>query len=247
MSNSAVGKTYAFFDTPLNKKLVAEFEKNAADFFLFPPIETEKLILDEEKKELLRNLKAFDWIIFPDVSAVDYFLQALAENEIDFFELDAVRVCALGEAAADRLRFVQIHADLIPNNLEMNVIFTTIIEYIGSENLNGLSFLLPKEDLFALKIDKSLVEKKAEITELPVYQAKISNRHETIKLKTLLKGGAIDEFIFSAPEDLIALKHYFMGDSITETFSEIMVSAVDENTFQILRENNFKPHFFILR
>ncbi len=244
MSNSAIGKTYALFDTPLNKKLVAEFEKNVADFFLFPPIETEKIILDKEKKELLRNLKAFDWIIFPDILVVEYFLQILGENEIDFFELDAVRVCAFGEAVADRLRFGQIHADLVPNNLKTNVIFTALTEYIGSENLNGLSFLLVKEDSFDLEIGKLLAAKNAEIIQLPVYRAKVSNKQEITKLKILLKGGAIDEFIFSSPEDLIALKHYFPDEPIIKTFSEIKVLAIDENTFQTLQENNFKPHYF---
>jgi len=243
MPNSADEKTYGLFDTPLNKKLVVEFEKNAANFFLFPPIETEKIILDEEKKELLKDLTAFDWIIFTDVLTVEYFLQTLGENEIDFFELDAVRVFAAGEAVADRLRFAQIHADLIPNSVETNIIFSAITEYIGEENLDGLSFLAVEENSFDLEIDKLLAAKNAEIIELPVYRTKISNKQEITRLTTLLKGGAIDEFIFSSPEDLIALEHYFPDESISEVFPEIKVLAVDENIFQTLKENNFKPHY----
>ncbi len=55
MPNSADGKTYGLFDTPLNKKLIVELEKNATGVFCFPPVETEKIVLDEEKKEILRN------------------------------------------------------------------------------------------------------------------------------------------------------------------------------------------------
>lgn len=245
MLNSIVEKTYAFFETPHNKKFAVQLANNNVKFFLFPPLETEKIILNEEEVALLKNINDFHWLIFTDVLAVDYFLETLTENEIDFFELDALRVCAFGETVADRLRFMQIHSDLIPNILTAESIFLNISVYVGENDLADLSFLLIKEISTDFEIGELLKQKNSKVTELPVYKAKDFDKNVIARLKTLIKGGAIDEFVFSSPEDLIALKNYFPDDDLEKLFAEVKISAVDANIFQTLKENNFKPHYII--
>jgi len=238
MSNSADQKTYGLFSTPANRKLARELESGGAKVFQFPPIETENVILDKTAISYLQNLSKFDWVIFPDIFAVDYFLQALEMCEIDSFELDAVSVFAFGEAVADRLRFVQLHADLIPNFVETESVFLTLANFISRNGLENLRFLLPKEIFSSIEITKKLIENKAIVTELPIYQAQITDKKEVSKLKVLLTSGAIDEFIFSSPTDLIALKYLFSDNSTSKILSETEVSATDEVMFQALKEHN---------
>ena len=246
MSNSAAGKTYAFFETPQNKKLAVQLVEKSTNFFKFPSLEIEVAALDIEGLCLLKNVVEFEWLIFTDVLAVDNFLQKLTENEIDFFELDAVRICAFGEIVADRLRFNQIHADVIPNKINAPTVFSAISFYAGEENLENLKMLLIKEKSANFGIVNLFKENNAELFELPIYTAKISDKSKITKLKTLLENGAIDEFIFSAPEDLIALRHYFRDDNELKTiFEEVKASAIDANIYQNLKENEIKAHYFI--
>ncbi|HXH68919.1 MAG TPA: uroporphyrinogen-III synthase [Pyrinomonadaceae bacterium] len=240
-------KTYALFSNPTNKKIIAELEKEGAKVFQFSPLITEKTVLDEKSVADIKNLNAFDWIIFPDVLTVDYFLQVLEENGIDLFEIDSIQVCAFGEAVADCLRFVQLHADVIPNSVEAASVFLALLDYIGKDKLCNLKFLLPKEISQEFEIKGKLIESRASVVELPIYQAKISTADETAKLKALLKGGAIDEFIFSLPTDLIALKHYFNNKLISTTLSEINISTVDKAMFQTLKEHDLKADYFRLK
>ncbi len=236
-------KTYALFSNPTNKKIITILEKEGTKVFQFPPLTTEMAVLDDKSITRIKNLNAFDWIIFPDVLTVDYFLQILDENKIDSFEMDSMQVCAFGEAVADRLRFVQLHADIIPTSIETTYVFLALSNYIGKDKLNNLKFLLPKEASLEFEIKEKLVESGASIVELPAYKAKISKADEITKLKVLLKGGAIDEFIFSSPTDLIALKLYFDNNRISAIFSEINVSTVDKNMFQTLKEHNLKAEY----
>lgn len=246
MSNSVAEKTYAFFKTPLNKNLVAKFTNNRVNFFQFPPLEAEKIRLKSEEIELIKNIKKFDWLIFTDVLAVDCFLQILTENDIDFFELDAVRVCAFGETVADRLRFAQIHADVIPNEINAQTIFSAIGFYAGDNDLKNLKMLLLKENSADVGAANLLQKANAELVEMPIYTAKISDKNEITKLKTLLKGGAIDEFILTAPEDLVALHYYFPNDAELKTiFEEVKATANDANIIQNLKENEIKAHYFV--
>ncbi len=246
MTNSA-DKTYALFSTPTNKKIIAELEKKEMKVFQFPPLETEKLVLDEKSAAVIKNLNAFDWIIFTDVLTVDYFVEILEENAIDLFEMDALNICAFGEAVADRLRFVQIHTDVIPTLIETTSIYIALSDYVGNDELSKLSFLLLKEASLEYEIKAKLTGRGANVEELSIYQAKIAKADELTKLKILLKSGAIDEFIFSSPTDLTALMHYFDDELISATLSEIKVSAIDKAMFQTLRENDLKADYFRLK
>lgn len=245
MTNFSNDKTYAFFQTPNNKKLFADLENAGAKFFLFPPLETGIISLDENSVNNIKNLSQFDWIIFPDVFAVDYFLQNLEENSVDFYELDDLRVCAFGEAVSDRLRFSQIHADVIPNSIETEIVFKAIVEYIGVNDLEELKFLFPKENSLTYELTDKLESAGAKVFKMPIYKINSSENKEITKLKVLLAGGAIDEFVFSSAEDVFALFFYFSGE--IENFSnEAKTSAVGEAAFQTLKEYGFKPRLFHL-
>ena len=240
MSNSINEKTFGLIANPNNKKIVSELEKAGAKIVKFPPFEAEKIEPDANSVEHLSNLVEFDWIIFPDVLTVDFFLQSLEENAVDFFELDEIRVCAFGEVISDRLRFARLHADVIPNTIKTDDVLSALKNYIAAEDLKELEFLLPKEISLRNEIKNELLKAGGKVSELPIYEIKFSKDSEISKLKALVKGGAIDEFIFSAPTDFIALNYIFSGESLAQIFADIEISAVDEIIYQTIRENNLK-------
>lgn len=232
MPNFEAQKTYALFDSPANRKLIAEINKSGANQIQFPIVFTEAAELSEETKNLLKNLSGFDWIIFPDIFSVDYFLQALEKFEIDFFELDALRVCAFSETVSDRLRFSQIHADVISNLVETEFVLQTLKDY--EPDFRGLKFLIPTKNGFDLKITERLIQLGASVNKLPVYITKINNDNQLVKLKTLLKGGAVDEFIFSSPEDVEFFAVLFQSNEFRGLLAEAIASATNAQTFSAL-------------
>ncbi len=238
MQNSIHDKTFALFANPTNQKIVSELEHAGAKIIKFPPLETEKIELNESSIEQLSRLAEFDWVIFPDVLTVDFFLQTLEENAVDFFELDAIRVCAFGEAVSDQLRFVQLHADVIPNRLRTEDVLSALKNYIAAEDFQNLKFLLVRGSLVEGELKKQLTQAGAEVCELPVYQIKISKENEIPKIKALLKGGAIDEFVFSAPTDFIYLNYIFSGEPLARVFADVKISAADPIVYQTVREND---------
>ena len=233
-------KTYAIFDGAVNRRIIENLKNSGANVLLFPPIETAKIQLNENEIALITNLKNFDWLIFSDVLAVDYTLEYLEEYAIDFFDLDELRVCAFGETVSDRLRFASVHADVIPANIQTKEVFNSLVNYIGETQISRLSFLFLHADSEKDDLTEKLRAMNAEVTELPIYQTIPNQSSQLIKLKTLLNGGAIDEFILTAPTDLIALKNYFGNENLTEVLSEIAVSASDGVMFQAAKEHLLK-------
>ena len=243
MSSAEIKKTYGLVENPLNKKLIAALESSGEDVLVFPQINAERLDLTKSEENHLKNLADFDWIIFGDVLAADFFIEFLRELDLDFFELDNLTVCALGEAVADRLRFVQLHADVIPSKINSETVFSAISDYTGF-GLEEVRFLIVKGNFFDFSLVEKLRAEKAFVGELTIYEAGFSDDATNTKLKTLLMGGAIDEFIFSSPEDFLSLKYLLRSENLSEIFMEMQVSATSEVVFQTLQEAGLRPLYF---
>jgi uroporphyrinogen-III synthase len=228
MSGYDKEKTYALFDSPFNQKRIAEIEQA----IIFPQITTLEIDYDDSP---LQNLAGFDWLIFPDVYAVEYFVGALEKLGVDLYELDALRVLAYGEAVADRLRFSQLHADVIPSSIKTSDVWQALEDYIFEE-FDHLIFLVLQERTAKIEI----VEKLPRVTELPIYSAEIADETAIPKLKALLKGGAIDEFIFSSHYDVLNLAQIFQTENLAELLEGIELTATDNLTLQSLQEFRLK-------
>ena len=236
MTDRGNEKTYAIFDSAANRKLIADLIKTGSNVLLFPPLVTEKKELNKNNVAQITNLKNFDWLIFSDVLAVEYTLEYLEEYAVDFYDLDDLRVCAFGETVSDRLRFAAIHTDLIPANIQTAEIFNSLVNYIGETEISGLRFLFLHGDSENDDLTGKLRAKNAEVTELPIYRKVSDKNSELIKLKTLLNGGAIDEFVLTAPTDFIALEDYFSSENLAGILAEIRVSISDGVMFQAAKE-----------
>lgn len=242
-----VEKTYALIASPVNKPLVTAIENAGAKVILFPKIKTSPTAPGEKSTEYLTGILNFDWLIFSDVLAVDYCLQKLEDAGTDLFDLDMLRICALGEAVADRLRFVQLHADVVPMSMQTDTIFKALIDYIGNNRFSGECFLIIKRKSPETEIRSKLIERGAIAVELEIYETEIQERNENARLKALLKGGAIDEFVFSTPEDLIALQEFLAAESLADILTDATISAADAVALQSLREHNLNPRRFSIK
>lgn len=245
MSDTLPAKTYAIFAKPINKKLAAELRADTNSSLIeFPAITAEEIVLDANAEIILEEISAFDWLIFPDVYSVEFFLKALEARVFDFFSLDEARICAFGEAVSDKLRFMQIHADVIPARINSASIFTTLYDYLLDESeFENQKFLLIKEQSYKSDLKILLRKNGAKVTELAFFQLDAVSETNKTKLEALTRGGAIDEFIFTEPTDVFNLKFLF-GEDLKTLLADTSVAATDEVTFKTLREHELRPLYF---
>jgi uroporphyrinogen-III synthase len=229
-------KQYGICSTQFNKTIILELQKQGINLKVFP---SPQILKTDINSEVISNLSCFDWIIFPDIYAVEYFIEILEAEGIDLFELDLIRVCALGESVSDSLRFSQIHADLIPIKVDSETIINGLKSYVSGSFARLKILVLQNSDLLQF-----LMQLGAEISFLEIYQTVLPNQVEVTKLKTLLTGGAIDVFLFSNVADVINLKLLFSDKSLTEVLFETDIIALESATYQYLREIGFQPKLF---
>ena len=242
MSSVETEKTYGLVANPLNNKLIADLRAKGADVLVFPAIKAERIELSETDADYIVNLTDYDWLIFTDVFAADCFIENLLEFGIDFYDLDDLTICAVGEAVADRLRFAQVHADVIPSKTGAKAVFAAIKQYVVGD-FESLRMLVVCEERENSVLVEKLRNERAKISELPIYRASFEDEAANVKLKTLLKGGAVDEFVFSSSEDVLSLKR-LLGDDFFAVSGEMQISAASEIVYQTLQENGFRPLYF---
>lgn len=230
MSEFSQDKTYALFASPLNQKRLSQLQSLDIETIIFPAITTNE---NNHSTVVLQTLNEFDWLIFPDVYTVEFFLNSLESLGVDLFELDSLRVLAFGEAVADRLRFSQIHADVIPSTVKTSDVLQSIKDYIFDEDeFAEQRFLVLKKKNAEIELIKELPN----VSEVEIYEVEIKDETAIPKLKALLKGGAIDEFIFSSHYDVLNLAQLFQTENLADLLEGIILTATDSLTLQSLQE-----------
>lgn len=236
MNNEASdAETVGIIMTVKNKKVIQLLKSQGKNVIEFPEIKTEKKEPGEREKMFLLNLEDFDWLVFTDIFTVDYFLEDLTETEFDLYRLDEFKICANGEAVSDKLRFSQIHSDVIPKDNSPQSILSGISDYIFDDaEFKNSKFLIINAENRKDEITKVFIESGLTTEVIDVYKIKEANQFETAKYRTLFSDEAIDRFIFTSPEDFESLNQFISGDDFEK--NKIEFETTDEITAQTLRE-----------
>lgn len=235
-------KAIGVIDTPANRKQILKFEEQGSTVLKFPELVIHGNGTAESVLKIARSISDFDWIFFADIHAADVFLKILRESGADLFKLDELVVCALGESVVDRLRFVQVHSDVIPPNKDEAIVLETIENYVsGEEEFRTSKMLFIKGEETEYPFFEKLRRKVKELVEVNVYSRRRIAAGERIRLMTLLGGGAIDQFMFFSAEDVESLLHIICPERLSRILRETEVVAMTPIVFQSLRENGLKP------
>lgn len=214
--------TYGLFDKPANHKRAESLRSQGHNIVSLPAP-----VIEPSGAFPLDAAGDSGWLIFADVHSAEVFLG----DQYTGYDLDNVRVCALGEAVADRLRFSMIHSDIIPATLDPQSVFETISEY---QDVSGVSFTLLAREAERYVLSDILKNNGAEVTEYAVYKAVLPA--DAARLRTLLIGGAIDHFIFADAHDVFDITLYADINEI-----DCKMIAADESAYQALLELRAKP------
>ncbi len=224
-----------------NKQLINFLRTQNKNVVEFAEIKTECLELSEQQLLIFNSLEKFDWLVFTDVFTVECFFIVLENIGFELFELDGYKICAFGEAVADKLRFSQIHSDVIPSKLSAEVILSDIKDYIFDEKQFLKSkFLIVKSQNKISELVNVFEKNAVQFIELEIYKSISDKNSSNTKSLALLAGGAIDRFIFTSPEDLETLLHYAPDKKPNDFLADIKPEATDSVTEQTLRENGLE-------
>ena len=180
--------------------------------------------------EAIDHLYGYDWLIFTSVNGVDFFLRRLSIVGKTVADLDELKVCAIGEATAERLRQAHVHVDVIPTEFKAEGVFGAIRKFVGgNEQLEGLNFLIPRAAVARDYLPKALEEAGARVDVVPAYRTVIPLNLDRGKLSAMLAGGA-DCIAFTSSSTVKNLGLLFDTNDLGDTLKGLTIACIGDIT-----------------
>lgn len=215
------------------RDLVAGLERQGGRVITWPEIETGEPENYAALDEAIENVFGYDWLLFLNGNAVEFFLRRFHQLGRAVSELDPLRVCAVGETATARLEESQVHIDLIPDSPQTETVLTAIEAYAGGrEAVARLNFLVPRASVMHEGLCESLEDAGARVDVVIAYRIVAANSSSLTQLNALLAGGGVDCVVFTGPESVDDLAQLMDTNDLNRMIAEVAVASIDEATVE---------------
>src|SRR5882672_9986674 len=212
------------------EEFIAELERYGADVVLCPTIEIQGLESYERLDEAIEHLYGYDWLIFTSVNGVDYFFQRLTARGRGASDLDELKVCAIGEATADRLRDLHVHVDVIPEEFKAEGVFSALERFVGGpEALAGLNVLIPRASVARDYLPKALEKAGARVDVVPAYRTELPADLDRGRVAAMLSGGA-DCIAFTSSSTVKNLARLFDTHDLSGALAGVVIACIGDIT-----------------
>jgi uroporphyrinogen III methyltransferase / synthase len=211
-------------------EFVAELERYGAEVILCPTIEIQELESYERLDEAIEHLYGYDWLIFTSVNGVEHFFKRLEACERDATDLDELKVCAIGEATAEKLRDLHVHVDVIPEEFKAEGVFSAIERFVGgAEGLKGLNVLIPRASVARDYLPKALERAGARVDVVPAYRTSLPAALDRGRIAAMLSGSA-DCIAFTSSSTVKNLARLFDTQDLTEALAGVVTACIGDIT-----------------
>lgn len=186
-----------------NEREIRRLRQSGHEIVPVPGPEFEPRKLSGSDLEKLRSPGDFDWAVFCDERAVELLSEASEEHAFELARFEDPTVVAIGEAAADRLRFLELHSDVIPTRLDPGSVFEAIAGYAGGKGyLEGVSVLAVASAVTARFPAKALQEAGSVVEIIAMADCRLNDPGSLPKTKALAVGGGFDAVYFGSARDV---------------------------------------------
>jgi uroporphyrinogen III methyltransferase/synthase len=211
-------------------EFVAELERYGAKVIVCPTIEIAEPEGYERLDEAIDHLYGYDWLIFTSANAIDFFLRRLNARGVSLDQLDEIKVCAIGQASADKLRDAQVHVDVVPSQAKAEGVFSALTDFVGgSEQLHGLNILIPRAAVGRDYLPKALEAAGARVDVVTAYRTIVPENLDRGRLSAMLAGSA-DCIAFTSSSTVKNLALLFDTHDLSRILSGVTVACIGDVT-----------------
>jgi uroporphyrinogen III methyltransferase / synthase len=224
-------------------EFAAELERYGARVVSCPTIE----IVEPESygplDEAIENLFGYDWLVFTSTNGVDFFLRRFEALGRDVSELDDLRVCAIGEATAERLSDAFVHVDVVPRQSRAEGVFAALESYLGGrDKFDRLNFLIPRAAVARDYLPRALEDAGSRVDAVAAYRTVAPRATERARVEALLVGGGIDCATFTSASTVRNLAQLFDTHDLAPLLAGVRVACIGDVTAAAAHEFGLRVH-----
>jgi len=173
--------------------LVEKIEQLGAEAVEFPVIKIVEPESYEPFDAILGSINSFKWIVFTSVNGVDCFFNRMKIKGVDIRSLYGCKLCAIGDATADKLKDMGLNVDFVPEKFTTAYLLEGLLEIVQP----GEKVLLARADIASPELYKGLVEAGISCEDLVVYRT-VPEDADKDRVLSMIKGGKIDYITFTS-------------------------------------------------
>lgn len=229
MVGDATARTYLIGSSSFDREISAELVKRGGGVITWPEALVQALTNPEALNDVIENLFGYDWVIFKNEFAAEYFLQAFTSRR-ETADLDHVRILTIGEATEERVAASSLHVDLAFERLAFANVFPTLESYAGGRSsLASLNFLVPSAKVGRESFEAEFEDAGARVDAVAAYRTVADNK-SVAQINALLIGGALDGVIFTKSSSLVDLARVLDTDDLARVLRGVYVVCADAQT-----------------
>jgi uroporphyrinogen III methyltransferase / synthase len=207
-----------------------------------PTIEIKPLEDYARLDEAIEHLYGYDWLIFTSVNGVDHFFERLSQQQRSAHELDEIKVCAIGDATAERLHSLHVHVDVVPAEFKAEGVYAALVSFVGgTESLRGVNILIPRASVARDFLPKALAQAGARVDVVPAYSTSLPDNLDKGHVAAMLSGSA-DCIAFTSSSTVRNLATLFDTQDLSEPLKNVIVACIGDVTAGTAREYGLTVH-----
>jgi uroporphyrinogen III methyltransferase / synthase len=212
------------------EEFVSTLEEYGAEVIACPTIEIRALENYDQLDEAIKHLYGYDWLIFTSVNGVDHFFKRMAATHHDAHELDELKVCAIGEATAEKLQELKVHVDVVPEVFKAEGVYLALERYAGGrEALQGLNVLIPRASVARDFLPLALGDAGARVDVVPAYRTALPEDVDRGRFTAMLAAGA-DCIAFTSSSTVRNLAQLFDTDDLSDVLAHVVIACIGDVT-----------------
>jgi uroporphyrinogen III methyltransferase/synthase len=217
-----------------------ELQKYGAEVVFCPTIEILPLDNYERLDEAIEHLYGYDWLIFTSVNGVDYFFQRLQARGGTPSDIDELRVCAIGEATAERLNDLHVHVDVVPEEFKAEGVFEALRTFVGGDDgLKNLNVLIPRASVARDYLPRALEKSGVRVDVVPAYRTSLPLNLDRGRVTAMLSAGA-DCIAFTSSSTVRNFAHLFDTQDLSEALGGVVIACIGDITATTAAEYGLK-------
>ncbi|EFM39300.1 uroporphyrinogen-III C-methyltransferase [[Eubacterium] yurii subsp. margaretiae ATCC 43715] len=172
---------------------------------------------------IIKSIKAYDYLCFSSTYAVDVFFEILSENNFDIRDLYNVKICAVGPSTSNTLRNRNIICDLIPQNYDAKTLANQLIK-LDAKNVVCILPHKVQSDLYDLLHKHNIKVERLDIYSSTIGKVRLYNEEDD------------DIFVFTSSYGVLGLVESYKKNHFTSK----LAFCIGEKTKQTAEKFGFK-------
>jgi uroporphyrinogen III methyltransferase/synthase len=210
---------------------VRALENLGAEAIEFPTIEIVPPESNDALDRALKNLAAYDWIIFTSVNGVGYFSARMTALKRDLAALKNIRVAAIGPETAKAVESLGVESEVVPEEFRAEA----ILEKLRPAEMRGKKILVPRAAEARDVLIETLRQWGATVDAVAAYRT-IPARGDAGSMRALFERGAADMVTFTSSSTVKNFAALFAGVEARRLLAQTAIACIGPITQETAEE-----------